>query len=339
MVKLSFILPCYNVERYIADCLDSIYAQDMSEDEYEVICVDDCSTDNTCMVIEEWVNLHSNLTLIRNPRNMRVGIARNVGIKNANGEFVCFVDADDMLPKSVMTNICSVAINDNLDVLLYNNIVVDNREYREGTVMFRDSDVRSGGDYLEEYLKGNIGYVGAPWAKLFNRLFLLQHSIWYSDLVYSEDAAFVWEVMICANRVKSISDVGYIYRGNETSFSANKKKPFVLYTCSILYPNVLKGILDKCGEGTPEVIRKGVDNEIETVVNCFFCDYLSFEKDKRREVYSMIRNNTSYVWKLKEYIHRRQKIAFLSQKLGYSFFDAIVKKLFARRNGIPALLK
>ena len=52
MVKISFVLPCYNVERFIADCLNSIYAQDLPEADFEVICVDDCSSDGTCKIIE-----------------------------------------------------------------------------------------------------------------------------------------------------------------------------------------------------------------------------------------------------------------------------------------------
>ena len=328
MKKLSFVLPCYNVEHFIGSCLDSIYAQDMSEDEFEVICVDDCSLDGTCAIIEEWQKSYSNLRLIRHAKNSYSGIARNTGITNAEGDYICFVDADDMLPKSVMKDILSVAQDGFLDVLLYNNIIFFQGDFVEESIKFSDSEVLSGGDFVEKCLKGNIGKLGAPWAKLFKRSFLLQHSIWYSNLIVSQDVPFIWETMICANRVKSISNNGYIFRSNENSTTSNLKKPHIMYSSSILYPNVLMGVLEKYGNGIPCVIRKGMVNEIKTEINGFFYKYLSYGVEGKREIYSMIRKKTAPVWNLNEYMNRKQKMAFLSRKMGYGIFDAVVKKLF-----------
>ena len=109
MRKLSIILPCYNVERYIADCLDSIYTQDLTEDEFEVICVNDCSTDGTREVIENYAS-HSNLTLIDHAENLTAGGARNTGIKAAKGEYIWFVDPDDMVKLNCLHELCSFAI-------------------------------------------------------------------------------------------------------------------------------------------------------------------------------------------------------------------------------------
>ena len=328
MVKISYVLPCYNVERFIADCLNSIYAQDLPEADFEVICVDDCSSDGTCKSIEEWQSVYPNLQLIRHPKNMHVGIARNTGVKHAIGKYVCFVDADDYLPGKIMKKIASAAIDEDVDVLLYNNVVDVKGEYITERIMYPDSCVMSGGDFVENCLSGDIGKLGSPWAKLFNRSFLLQHSIWYSDLVYSEDAAFVWEVIICAKKVKSISDIGYVYRANDTSFSADIKKPFVLYTSSILYPEVLITILNKYGNAVPGVILWGIVNEIRTEINGFFGKYLSYGEEGRREIYSMIRHTTAPIWKLYEYMNRKQRMAFLSRKMGYGIFEAVVKKLY-----------
>ena len=328
MIDISFVLPCYNVEQYIADCLNSIYSQDFTEEDFEVICVNDCSTDGTCMIIEEWQAVHSNLHLIHHPKNMHVGIARNTGVKHAIGKYVCFVDADDYVPKNAMKKLFLNAIADDLDVLLYNNVIDYKGEILKERIMYPDSCVMSGGDFVENCLNGDIGKLGSPWAKLFNRSFLLNHSIWFSDLVYSEDAAFVWEVMICAKKVKSVSDIGYVYRGNDTSFSADIKKPFILYTSSILYPNVLLTVLNKYGDGVPSVIREGIVNEIKTEVNGFFEKYLSYGENGRRELYSMIRQKTPSIGRLNEYMNKKQKMAYLSRNMGFDLFDTAVKKLF-----------
>lgn len=328
--KLSFVLPCYNVECYIADCLDSIYAQDLPEEDFEVICVNDCSTDGTCMIIEEWQIAHSNLHLIHHPKNMHAGIARNTGIKHAIGDYVCFVDADDMLPEKVMKKIVLAAMDDAVDVLLYNNVVDVKGVSVKERVWYPDSSVMSGGDYVENYLNGNIGKLGSPWAKLFNRFFLLKHSIWYTDLIMSEDPVFSWEAMICANRVKSINDTGYIFRANDNSMTSGQKmrKLSVFYAVSILYPNALVTLLDRYRDNAPSVIRKGIVNEIKTEINGFFSKYLSYGEDERKEIYSMIRKKAAPVWELNKYMNRKQKVAFLSRKMGYGIFDAVVKKLY-----------
>lgn len=327
-IILSYVLPCYNVERYITDCLNSIYAQDLPEDEFEVICVNDCSTDGTCRIIEEWQIIHPNLHLIHHSKNMHVGIARNTGVNQAVGGYVCFVDADDYLPKNVMKKLVLDAIDDSLDVLLFNDVIDYKGEILQERIVYANSIVMSGDDYVENCLNGNISKLGSPWAKLFNRSFLLKHSIWYSDLIYSEDAAFVWEVMICAKKVKSVSDIGYVYRANDMSFSANIKKPYVLYTSSVLYPNVLLAMLNRYGNDVPCVIQKGVQNEIKTEIGGFFKKYLSYGEEGRREIYSLIREKASPIRRLSNYMNRKQKIAFKMRKMGFGVFDAVVKKMF-----------
>ena len=83
--KFSFILPCYNIGRYVAGCLDSLYSQDIPETAYEVICVNDCSTDNTREVILSYSAKHPNLTLIDHTENLTAGGARNTGIQASKG--------------------------------------------------------------------------------------------------------------------------------------------------------------------------------------------------------------------------------------------------------------
>ena len=97
MVRLSLILPCYNVENYIGACLDSLFRQDIPISEYEVICVNDCSTDNTKQVILDYIQKYPTIHLINHEINQTVGGARNTGLAAAQGSYVWFVDPDDMI--------------------------------------------------------------------------------------------------------------------------------------------------------------------------------------------------------------------------------------------------
>lgn len=329
--SLSFILPCYNVERYIVDCLDSIYAQGLTEEVFEVICVNDCSNDGTRSIITEYAKRHSNLILIDHTKNSGgCGIPRNTGLRRAIGDYICFVDADDILPLNAMKNILFIAQEDNLDILLYNHIGLSNGVFYENSLKYSDSVVLTGGGYVEKCLLGNIGKFASAWAKLFKRVFLLQHSIWYTNLIMSEDPVFSWEAMICASRVKSIHNTGYIFRANDNSMTSGKKmrKLNVFYAASILYPNALVTLLDRYRDVAPTVIRKGIVNEIKTEISGFFQKYLSYGEEERRMIYSRIREKTSPVWRLNEYMNRKQKIAFKMRKMGFGVFDAVVKKLF-----------
>ena len=92
MVKISVIIPVYNTEKFIRDCLESILSQTLKE--IEIICIDDGSTDQSYAILEEYSARHKNIIVLRQ-KNMGAGIARNWGIEYANGKYICFMDSDD----------------------------------------------------------------------------------------------------------------------------------------------------------------------------------------------------------------------------------------------------
>lgn len=90
-IKFSFIIPAYNCENFIEDCLNSIFSQTYKN--YEIIVVDDCSTDNTITVLKKY----NNIKILSTPKNSRQGAARNIGLDNCTGDYILFVDSDDSL--------------------------------------------------------------------------------------------------------------------------------------------------------------------------------------------------------------------------------------------------
>ena len=95
-LKLSIIVPVYNAERYIRDCLDSILRQRLNEDEFEVIIINDGTEDSSMNVITDIISLHHNVVIV-NQENQGSSVAWNNGIAIANGEYILLVDADDLL--------------------------------------------------------------------------------------------------------------------------------------------------------------------------------------------------------------------------------------------------
>ena len=127
VIRLSFILPVYNVEKYIARCLDSIYALPIGIEQFEVICIDDCSTDNSIAVIKEYQLRYANLHLLHHKSNARQGAARNTGIRYAKGVYCMFVDADDTLPQFDVIKLMMYMQKNDIELLLGKaNVIANN---------------------------------------------------------------------------------------------------------------------------------------------------------------------------------------------------------------------
>ncbi len=116
MSKISVIIPAYNSEKYIERCLNSIINQ--SYRNIEIIVVDDCSTDTTSYIIQKFCKLDNRIRHIKLPANKGVGYARNIGIKNATGEYLGFVDSDDWIDSNMYSNLIEACQTNNTDIAL-----------------------------------------------------------------------------------------------------------------------------------------------------------------------------------------------------------------------------
>ena len=111
--KLSVVIPVYNAEKYIRQCLDSILTKQKIA--LEVICVDDCSTDGTPAVLKEYQDKYENVTVIRNETNLYAGICRNKGLMAAKGQYVHFLDSDDYVVDNAYEKLYTLAKENDLD--------------------------------------------------------------------------------------------------------------------------------------------------------------------------------------------------------------------------------
>ncbi len=117
MTRLSLIVPFYNVEKYIEECIRSLYNQDIPQEEYEVICVDDCSPDGSRAIVERMQKEYPTLKLLIHTENKRQGGARNTGMKVAQGRYIWFVDSDDYIKPNCLKSLLELAEKEDLDIL------------------------------------------------------------------------------------------------------------------------------------------------------------------------------------------------------------------------------
>ncbi len=215
---LSLILPVYNMEEYLAKCLDSILRQGLQENEYEVILVNDGSTDESRSICEQYASLHKNFRLI-NQQNAGVAAARNTGIDAATGKFVGFVDPDDyLLDNGLNIAFRKYAERDDIDLIhFYSSYdfweikpVIDELEYIGTT------------HNLLATHKG--GLPSFCWIYIYRKDFLDKHNIRFKPYRVGEDQLFISTVFIANARYLSCKADIYRYVVREASASTTRQK-------------------------------------------------------------------------------------------------------------------
>lgn len=213
-MKFSIIIPAYNASRYICDCLDSLLAQDFPKHEYEVIVVDDSSTDDTAKIVAE---RYINVKLLRHEQNRRQGGARNTGLKAAVGEYVIFLDADDYWNANNTLSVMSRLLDENpcLEVLRSDaiNPVAQNSCVRSVFVEFGGNiTIMSGKEHLS-----SDGFFYEIVTSAYLRVFLIKNKLWFRENVSFEDSDWTVKMLWYAATVGLYSYPFYNYRYNPDS--------------------------------------------------------------------------------------------------------------------------
>ena len=217
MIKLSFIVPVYNVEQYLRKCVDSLLEQDLSSSEYEIILVDDGSTDGCPAICDEYAAKHENIRVIHQ-KNGGLSAARNAGIKIAKGEYVCFVDSDDYWEENMLGSLIVQVERENLDVLRFDYQNVNERyEVFEPNKIPRYIDLKTDVVDGETYLNERMSY--ACYAVMFIIKRELLKNCLFKEGIYFEDTEWLPRMLIRAKRVNATRTMVYYYLTREGSIT------------------------------------------------------------------------------------------------------------------------
>ena len=330
MIKLSYILPCYNVGRFIADTLGSIYAQGLPEDEFEVICVNDCSTDDTRDIIAGIQAQHSNLTLLDQPRNMFSGAARNRGLEVAEGEYIWFVDADDMVKLGSAPFLLEQAKMDELDILLFNY-----DEFRDGEPglflehddIFRATDVMDGCGFVEKEFGGRLNQLSILWLRLVRRDLIERYHIRFPGLYISQDCPFAWETLLRAERVRAIPGRYYNFRASAGSITANKNTARKAAVWSFQFPREIKKLEARLDGRIPKIVKTTLESNVRHEVNQFANRYLALPEGERGAYYKAMKGSEDWFKEFCQSLSRRNRIIYRSSLFGERCFCRTALKL------------
>lgn len=213
MLKVSVIVPIYNSEKFLENCLDSLINQTL--DDYEVICVDDGSTDSSCAILNKYFNSSRKVRLLKNGKNMGLSYARNYGLAEATGEYVLFIDSDDWIIRNDSLSILyNTAKSNELELLRY-RITSDSHAYI-------NNESGNGKKFLQHLIENNA-YKWESVRNFVKREFLLKNAINFDErMVGCEDILFSTLCLYYANRCNEISDAFYYYNRHEGSITQGR---------------------------------------------------------------------------------------------------------------------
>lgn len=311
---LSFILPCYNVEEYVQQCLDSIYACDLSKEQYEIVCVNDCSPDNVQEILERNQRYHDNLRIIVHDKNLGLGGARNTGIREARGKYLWFVDSDDLVTGKELNVLIQKTIELDLDVLCFNYRRVDEagKELSEHRV-FNNTSLRDGYSFVKSVFGNGIVYhIGYVVRFVYRTEYLRQHHLFFPEQVCWEDTVFMPKALLEAERVEAVSDVLYSYRVNSGSISGVFSSAYPARSI-FEFAFCAGGSLLRFSDEVRNKELKGAFREtaIQKYINGFPIYLFRTGKSERKKFYALIRERKTEVKPLKRVMTMFRKLLLL----------------------------
>lgn len=207
MLKLSIIIPIYNVEKYIRKCIESCLMQNVSSDEYELILVNDGSPDNSLTIAKEVASEATNITII-SKENGGLSSARNTGLEKAKGEYVWFLDSDDRIELNCLRDIFD-RLN-NIEVLILDTyFAYEDKPTLKAPIHKLKVDAEYSG--FDAYFSGyHYPYSGAPFY-VFQRTFLLNNHLDFEEGILFEDLLFITKIFVTANRCQYYNNPVYYY--------------------------------------------------------------------------------------------------------------------------------
>lgn len=243
MPTVSVILPVYNATAFIEETLQSLQQQTLAD--FELICVDDGSTDGTLDLLNEYAQADQRIRVIHQ-QNEGPGSARNNGLDHAGGDYVCMLDADDIYDPSLLKTLHERAVQTDADIVVCKSTMFDDStgEELESRWTVKDNQLPQKDTFSPEEIEDFVftAFMGWPWDKMYRRSFIEENGLRYPALKNSEDLYFVFLANVKARAISVIDKKLVRHRMNRTgSVSTSRAKaPLDFYKSSCLLKKALE---------------------------------------------------------------------------------------------------
>lgn len=240
--KISVIIPVYNVEQYVDECLASVCSQTIAD--MEIICIDDGSTDGSLTLLKTWERKDSRIRLLCNDRNRGLSYTRNCGLKNAQGKYIYFLDSDDKLFPNALEYLYNLAEKEKTDCIFFSAEPI-----YEGSLSYQRNDriayekkypgVWQGQKLFGEIIDNNEWIAPVPFQFLSHE-FLNKNNLKFFDGILHEDELFTFQIMLLAERAVCLNTKCYEYRYRENSIISSPTSQEHVRGLSVVYFEMLR---------------------------------------------------------------------------------------------------
>ena len=303
---VSVIVPVYNVEKYLRECLDSICGQTLKN--IEIICVNDGSTDGSLAILEEYASRDSRMRII-SQENRGLSAARNAGLSVARGKYIYFMDSDDVSPQGALGRMFAEMEANSLDVLFFGaESFFESEELEKAHAVYktlykrRPFETQSGQSLALAFKSAGCGFSPSACCYCSSRGFLNENSIRFPEGILYEDNVFFWKMLLSATRAKSISDALFRRRVRAGSTMTNKKisfRNFEGYAIVVSELEKLAGTLS--GSAFPEILRNHARGTSGTLVR-FYREISPEGRARSRELLSGALKDSAWLDSVRERI-------------------------------------
>ena len=211
-MKVSVIVPVYNTEKYLKKCIDSLLKQNFED--YEIIVINDLSPGNAEEIIKSYND--KKIVYIKNKTNKGIGYNRNLGIKKAKGEYICFIDSDDYVKEDFISKMYSYSKENNLDLCVCDYVNVDEEDNKLKEFNLSDFRITNYEENNKILCEINL----APWNKLYKKDMLIKNKVKFSETLKYEDLSFVALSIKNSKKIGKINEqLNYytIHKNSETT--------------------------------------------------------------------------------------------------------------------------
>lgn len=315
MPKISVIIPIYNVEKYLKQCLNSVINQTLKD--IEIICINDGSTDNSLKILKEYSN--DTRIFIIDKENEGVSVARNIGIDKSIGTYLCFLDADDWLEPHILENSLNKIIKQQADIICFGI-----KEHYKNYTKIRDDFEFIRQHYNKKTLTNDItkNFLINACAKLYKTDFIKTNSIYFmNNLKTMEDGIFNLHCFYKNPKYSLLNECGYNYRRQREGAVTNE--------CSLMIKTDIEGA--KKVIESQEFLNATKEQKIITIENFILHFRWNFSNKNIIHNIKLIQNFKKYLYKNVD-ISTLKDVPNIKDFKRYTLFRYILQKIFNIRN-------
>lgn len=309
---VSIIIPVYNVELYIQDCIDSVLGQSYSN--IEVIAIDDASTDSSLQILNQYED--ERLRVFLQTENQGQSAARNVGLNYATGDYILFVDSDDYLKKETLNRLVFLFQKENVDMIRFDAV-----SYYEKTQEFVVDNTYIASKYLKEnkiytdnLLKDfYLSFNPSPVLYIFRRELIIDDKLKFDEGIIHEDELFNTKLYLRIKKARYCSEQFYVRRYRDNSTMTNKNLEQLLYSFKS-YNHIMDEYEKMLSNRTYNSdMKKFIKYRLNTLYNMLF--YFEIDDDTKNILINKFKNKKVYFTKTyKNYIRLKKVILIIKNK-------------------------